>query len=466
MTLSTIPVAWYGDDFTGSTDVMEVLALNGLPSVLFLGKPETASLDRFSGARAIGIAGDARSHSPAWMDDHLATHFSALEEVGAELIHYKVCSTFDSSPHIGSIGRALDIGRSMLGADLPIPIIVGAPALRRYCAFGNLFASVGSETFRLDRHPTMSRHPVTPMAESDLRSHLALQTDQRIALFDILAIWSDDYREKFSRLLREAPHAILFDVVDPLSLVRCGELIWEEMRHASFAVASSGLEYALSAYWQASGMLEAPVPSAPITAVDRMVVVSGSCSPVTATQIQQAEADGWQSLAADPQRLAEPATRGYECERIEVAAIEALNAGRSVVVHTACGPDDLRVASYHQWLASLTPFERSSSNALLGGALGELLLSLIERTGIERAMVAGGDTSSATGTSLGIDALTFIAPTSPGSPLCRAHAHNPRTDGLSVVFKGGQVGGADYFEAVRLGRFFSNTGTHKGRTNS
>ncbi|MFM8532123.1 MAG: four-carbon acid sugar kinase family protein [Acidimicrobiia bacterium] len=464
MALSRVPVAWYGDDFTGSTDVMEVLAMNGLPSVLFLGIPDHATLERFGNMRAIGIAGDARSRPPAWMDEHLAPCFRFLRDLGADLVHYKVCSTFDSSPDKGSIGRALEIGRTTLDSRLAVPIVVGAPALRRYCTFGNLFAAVGEETFRLDRHPTMSRHPVTPMAESDLRRHLAVQTPQRVALFDVLALWANDYRQRFRRLLAEEPDAILFDVVDAVSLARCGELIWEEVRAARFAVASSGLQYALTSYWKASGMLDAPDACASVPAVDRLVVVSGSCSPVTAKQIREAQASGWKSVAADPQRLAQPATRSIECDRLEESALAALESGKSVVVHTACGPDDPRVHRFNDWLRLSDPMIQGAANANVGGALGDLLRSLIERVGIERAIVAGGDTSSASGAPLGIDALTFIAPTSPGSPLCRAHAREGPLDGISIVFKGGQVGGPGYFEAVRQGHFLPSTIDNNART--
>jgi uncharacterized protein YgbK (DUF1537 family) len=113
------------------------------------------------------------------MDAHLPQIFRALQVLQPSLCHYKVCSTFDSSPRVGSIGRALEIGQEIFASPY-VPLVVGAPALRRYCVFGNLFATVNGETHRLDRHPTMSRHPVTPMAESDLRVHLAAQTSKRI----------------------------------------------------------------------------------------------------------------------------------------------------------------------------------------------------------------------------------------------------------------------------------------------
>ena len=52
-------VSFYGDDFTGSTSVMEVLTFAGLPTVLFLGVPTDEQLARFKGYRGVGIAGVA-----------------------------------------------------------------------------------------------------------------------------------------------------------------------------------------------------------------------------------------------------------------------------------------------------------------------------------------------------------------------------------------------------------------------
>ena len=63
--------------------------------------------------------------------------------------------------------------RDATPADAPAlaAIVGGQPDLERYCLFGNLFAAAGSgaEVHRIDRHPTMSRHPVTPMGEAEHR---------------------------------------------------------------------------------------------------------------------------------------------------------------------------------------------------------------------------------------------------------------------------------------------------------
>src|ERR1700735_8160 len=152
-------LAFYGDDFTGSSAVMEVMTFAGLPAVMFVETPTPAQLQRFSNYRVIGIASVARAQSPSWMDAHLPAAFRALAELKAPINHYKVCSTLDSSPAVGSIGRAIDIGvpifSERLGAANWQPMVVAAPEIGRYQAFGHLFAAHGDSVFRLDKHPVM-----------------------------------------------------------------------------------------------------------------------------------------------------------------------------------------------------------------------------------------------------------------------------------------------------------------------
>ncbi len=210
---SPLLMTWYGDDLTGSTDVMEALALSGIEAVLFLDIPDPDQRARFPGVRALGIAGTSRSETPEWMDENLPPAFAALAAEGAEICHYKVCSTFDSAPHAGSIGRALELGRKAFG-DRPVPILVGAPQLKRYTAFATLFAAYRGEVFRIDRHPVMSRHPVTPMHEADLIRHLAGQTTLSIALVDPIALTGNDPDSAIDTAIAEAPGGLFIDVMD------------------------------------------------------------------------------------------------------------------------------------------------------------------------------------------------------------------------------------------------------------
>ena len=51
-------LAFYGDDFTGSTDALEVLAFAGLNCALFLDVPDEQTLREFGPFDAIGVAGE------------------------------------------------------------------------------------------------------------------------------------------------------------------------------------------------------------------------------------------------------------------------------------------------------------------------------------------------------------------------------------------------------------------------
>lgn len=413
--------SYYGDDFTGSTDALEALAANGVPAVLFLDPPDESHLARFRECRAIGVAGESRSRGPAWMDEKLPAVFESLRRLGAPICQYKVCSTFDSSPEYGSIGRALEIGSRIFG-NRWTPIAVAAPHLKRYVLFGNLFAAAAGVPYRIDRHPTMSRHPVTPMDEADLRRHLARQTSARIESLDILSL--DEGH--FDAAMASSPDAVLFDGLDAESLGKVGRLIWTRRpAQPMFAVGSSGLTHALISHWRAAGLIpaEAVVPEG--AEVDRIVVVSGSCSPATEAQLRWAMANGYAGFRAMP-----------GCGVLE-PALAALGEGRSVALYSALGPADC------------TGGARGED---LGRYLGTLLLELVRRSGVRRAAVAGGDTSSHAVRQLGIEALTFAGLLSPGAPLCRAYAGDPAIDGMELVLKGGQVGPPDFFEMVRKGK--------------
>lgn len=438
-------LSFYGDDFTGSTDAMEVLSLAGLPTVLFLRTPEPDDLARFPEARAVGIAGVSRSKSPAWMDEHLPGIFAAQAALGASLAHYKVCSTFDSSPRTGSIGRAIDIAQAVFHSPF-VPVIVGAPALRRYMCFGNLFATVDGVPYRLDRHPTMARHPVTPMGEADLTRHLAAQTQRPIGLVDVLGL-SREPERALAQSLATGAEIVLIDVMNEATLVEAGRLIWENPERPTFSAASSGLQYALAAYWRAANLLGPPPPPARFAAADRIVVVSGSCSPVTAGQIAWGVEHGFATLRLDPVALIEGSV---ERERAVAAGLAALADGRSPILFTASGPDDPSVGRFKS-AAQTAGIDEEDVNAQIGAALGDVLAAVLERAEIGRCIVAGGDTSGMCAGRLGIDALTVVAATAPGSPLCRGHAPGRALDGIEIALKGGQVGGPDYFGLVRRG---------------
>ncbi|GAB4523434.1 MAG: four-carbon acid sugar kinase family protein [Anaerolineae bacterium] len=449
--MSDFILTFYGDDFTGSTDTMEVLEWGGVPCVLFLEPPDAATIrTRFPDVKAVGIAGVSRTMSPAQMDDALPPAFAALKALNAPFFHYKICSTFDSSPTVGSIGHATEIGMRVFGSSV-VPMMVGAPALRRYVAFSNLFARVDDVTYRLDRHPTMSKHPITPMTESDLRLHLAAQTDLRIAP---MTLWhmektQEDVDAYFRQCLANGAQIVLFDTLHEGHLHTIGRLIWAQREDAPvLLVGSSGFEYALTHYWNTEGIVQRPPPPTPPAPVDQLVVISGSAAPATADQITWAIQHGYAGIRLDTAALVDPDTADAAREEAIAAGLAALAQGQSLVLYAAIGPHDPVIAETRARLARLGQAD-AHAGALLGTQQGRILRHILEASGVRRAVVCGGDTCGYAAQQLGIYALRAIMPMMPGAPLCRASSENPKFDGLEINLKAGQIGQPDFFEAIR-----------------
>jgi uncharacterized protein YgbK (DUF1537 family) len=420
-----------GDDFTGSTDALELLAVAGIPTLLYARPP--ASIP--AGIRAVGIATRARSMSPDEMTRTLAPAFASLDALRAPIVHYKVCSTFDSSPAVGSIGRAIDVGFEAFGCSI-VPVIAGAPSLGRYCVFGNLFARCGADPLvhRLDRHPSMSRHPVTPMHEADLRLHLAKQTTRAITQVDVVTL--ERSCEASIAAMRAAPSgsAVLIDLASESHLQVIGAMLADGPRdRPAFVVGSSGVESALLAHWRQRGSLPAcaaPMPTPPATGP--VLIACGSCSPVTAGQIAWAADHGFVVLPLGVAAMAADVSLDRLVARAAEETCVAIAAGRSVVVYTAA---DARVEP------SPLLDER------IGQTLGRIVREALARAGgrVSRVLVAGGDTSGRVAETLGLETLAFSAPLVRGVPICRASAAASPADGIEIAFKGGQIGSPSLF---------------------
>ena len=433
-------IAYYGDDFTGSTDVLEALSSRGIETVLFTRVPDEEKRRRFAHCRAIGLAGTSRSRPPEWMDAELPEVFTWLRSLGAEIVHYKVCSTFDSAPHRGSIGRAMDIGLAVFGQDI-VPVVVGAPELRRYTVFGQLFAAYQGEVFRIDRHPVMSRHPATPMAEADLLLHLGRQTNMPLARIDLADLLAAREGTAFADARAAGKRAVLIDVYDHGSQESAGRLLAAELDTTQPLVfGSSGVEYALLRVWDAQ---RTPVAVEPLAPVDRTAIVSASCSAITETQIRTALDAGFTGLALNYGALATGVGAQAAFEEVLEQGRAALHAGGSPIFYTALGSGDAVVP------------QGSLSDDRVGRALGQLLRLLVEEFTLRRVGVAGGDTSGHALSELDIYALTLRYPIaqSPGSPVCTGHRETASPPTVEIVLKGGQIGQADYFVRLRDGKF-------------
>jgi uncharacterized protein YgbK (DUF1537 family) len=454
-------LAFYGDDFTGSTDALEVLAFSGLRCALFLSVPTPEQMDALGGFDAIGVAGSSRAMTTAELDAHLPGVFAGLAALPTPLVHYKVCSTFDSAPATGSIGHVMELAREAFRQRL-IPIVAATPALGRYCLFGHLFARSGTDgqVYRIDRHPIMSVHPVTPMHESDLARHLGQQTTMVIGNLPLtrFGVSAGSMAEQVAAMAGSC-QAVVLDGLDAGHLTQAGECL-QQMASAQasplFVVGGSGVEYGLTQYWQQQDgqatstktALKAADRYSQFEAVEQVLVVSGSASRLSATQIQTAVDAGFREVAVDVQALSLVSQAGGAVQRLVREVLDVLATGASVVMHTARGPDDARIDALIQSLQAQgysADAARHHGGRLVSDRLGEVVEAIVRAHRLRRLVLSGGDTSSRITQVLAPDALEIRARLAPGAPLCRLLSSAPHLQGLELALKGGQMGSADYF---------------------
>lgn len=441
-------LAWYGDDLTGSIDVLEAVTGAGLRAVLVLGDPVDAHLDDYRWAQAIGWAGRTRALDAAAISAAVGDAMAVMVRSGARVLHYKICSTFDSSPAVGSIGAAIDAAQAVVGSPF-VPVMPGAPLLHRWVAFSNLFARSGleSEPYRLDLHPTMRTHPTTPMADSDLRTLLAQQTARPIGTVQLtdLQLGPAAVEKRVDELIASGVDTIVCDSVDDCEVALLAELVSRCSQDTQMlAVASSGLEHGLAHVWELE--LGVAVAHPECREPENVVLaVCGSRSPVTDAQIREAIARGWVEVPLDLGFAARPDELRAATTRAAARAAAVLRSGRSVVVHT--GGTRLVDGGSAVRIAGLDAGQRHR----LGGALGAVAAAVLDEVPVRRLAIAGGDSSGDALRAMQVEALEVSATFERAMPFCSMHAGG-RYAGVEVICKGGQTGRRTFFEDVRRGR--------------
>lgn len=439
-------LGWYGDDFTGATDTLSALAFAHWRALLFLGVPTPAQLASVGPLDAIGIAGAARSMGPDAMRDELEPVGRFFAERRVPILHYKVCSTFDSAPAIGSIGVAVNTLRPYVEQAF-VPIVGGQPNIGRYCAFSNLFAAAGTDgaVYRIDRHPTMCRHPVTPMHEGDLRVHLAAQGLAAVGAFHYPHYDRDDTTQD-SMLDAELAcvatrstadvHPVLFDVAHASALAHVGRIVWQRARaRRLLAIGGSSVVQALAAFRALAEEVPPFAPPRVQRAPGAVLAVSGSMSPVTARQVDAATA--YERIPMDASRLVAHAE--YARQLVD-EAVTGLGRQRNILLCTQT-PHGTAPDTEHA--------------ARVAKATAALVAQIVERMAniapLRRIGVAGGDTSSHVALALGLWGLSYETTLAPGVTLSRAHSEHPAKDGLELMLKGGQMGEPDLFDRLVTG---------------
>lgn len=418
-----VMVAFLADDLTGGSDVLAQAHAYGLDASMVLDPARAASTE----ADVVGIAGPARSLGGNEFDRVVRDGLRALAPLNAEVLLYKVCSTFDSSPTRGSIGRGIELLREVFGDHGPIPVVPAQPIFGRYTAFGHHFGAFDGAVYRLDRHPVMSRHPSTPMHESDLRLVLASQlaSGQQPGTIDLTNHESGGFDRTWEQQLTGDHEAFVVDAVTEDHLDRAAEQLWR--RTPVVVVGSGGIMAALA---RTHSRRPRRLPTTETAASGPVLVVSASASRTTGDQIQHAVANDFDEVAIPPDSLsADPFSSGDWAEKV----LKLLDLGRDVVAHTASGPDDPRLG-----------VRPDLDAAMVGRAIGLVAAEAARRRLTRDVVVAGGDTSSHALAAAGVGQLRISEQFVTAGPICTTDEDSALA-GCRLLLKGGQVGPTDVF---------------------
>lgn len=414
-------ILFVADDFTGGSDTLATLARASLAARLYLAMPDPADPE-LADLDAFGVATAARSMSSLAIRremEHLGVVIAAHKP---RFLHYKICSTFDSSPDLGSIGAAVSVLRAHIDSPF-VAIVGGQPTLGRYMAFGKLFAAgQAGHVHRIDRHPLMSRHHVTPMDEADMRIHLARQ-----GLDDIELIGRDRYQGAPDSVIGDLHSAksgatFLFDVLEQDDLRALAIILRQAapLDRTVLCVGPSSVADALS------GGAAPPEPARTNDGWDtrKGPVFAFAGSRSVATEAQVAATRTFHKIALDPELLLP--NMGAIVRLCRTALFE----GHNVLAH-------LDAQTGHD----LSPSRVAEASARIVAATC--------RDGLAGMLVvAGGDTSSFAIRQLAPKSLSYVRDVDPGVSLCRCHSDDSALDGLQVIMKGGQLGRIDLFDSL------------------
>ena len=419
----TIVLGAIADDFTGATDLANNLVRGGMRCLQVIGVPQQ-EID-LTDIDAVVVALKSRSCP---VDEAVADSLSALEwlrQQGARQLFFKYCSTFDSTEK-GNIGPVADALLEALGAHQTV-MVPAFPINGRTVYQGHLF--VGD---RLLNDSGMQHHPLTPMQDADLVRVLSRQTPHPVGLANrcVLAQGAEATRAHLSALSEQGVRHVICDALDEQDL----NTLAEATVAMPLVTGGSGLGQALPAQYRAQRWLDTITePGRLSPAFGSELVLSGSCSRATLGQVADfLERHPSGGFALDPLSLNEG---NKQWEQALNFALERLSSNLPVLIYASADP--AKVAAAQQALG----VERAG--LLVEEALSQLAVVLVHE-GVGRLLVAGGETSGAVVSALGITTLRIGEQIDPGVPWTQTPLA-VREAPLSLALKSGNFGGVDFF---------------------
>jgi uncharacterized protein YgbK (DUF1537 family) len=406
------------DDFTGASDIAAMLARGGMAVRLLLGIPR----GEIGPTDAAVVALKSRSIAA---EDAVAQSLAALEALrraGARQFVFKYCSTFDSTPE-GNIGPVAEALARELGAS-GVVVCPALPENGRTVYQGHLFVRD-----RLLSESGLEKHPLNPMTDPDIRRWLALQGTVPIG-FVPWQIVSQGEAVLRKALLSRPETLVVVDAVTNDDLIAIGRAASD----APLLTGGSGIAMGLPQVYKERGLL-ATAASAFQPQVGPGVILSGSCSEATRRQVRLYQ-EQHPSKMVSVSGLMDGAG-----EREALMAFAETHRNDEPLIYSSADPEEVAVAQ--------TRYGPEKVAGTLERLFGDLAVEL-RRRGWRRLVSAGGETSGAVVSALGIQECILGPEIAPGVPALLSAGEGA----VALALKSGNFGQPEFFEAAlaTLGR--------------
>ncbi|SAK52198.1 HPr kinase [Caballeronia glebae] len=406
------------DDFTGATDLANMLVRGGMRTVQTIGVP---AADARIEADALVVALKSRTISA---DDAVRQSLDALAWLraqGCRQFFFKYCSTFDSTDE-GNIGPVADALLDALKDDFTIAC-PAFPENGRTIFRGNLF--VGDV---LLNESGMENHPLTPMTDPNLVRVLQRQTKSKVGLirYDTIAKGADAIRARIGELQKDGVRLAIADAVSDADL----HVLGDACRDLALITGGSGIALGLPQNFRAANLLAHAEHAADLPKLEgKSVVLAGSASKATNAQVAHWR-ESKPSFRIDPMALS--------CgEPVVQSAVEfAREHDEPVLIYATSSPDEVKAVQKELGV--------EKAGHLVEDALASIARALRD-DGYTRFVVAGGETSGAVVQALDVRSLRIGPQIDPGVPATQSIGANAG-EALGLALKSGNFGATDFFE--------------------
>jgi uncharacterized protein YgbK (DUF1537 family) len=278
------------------------------------------------------------------------------------------------------------------------------------------------------------------MRSSNLVDILQSQTDRRVGLIPIHIVEQgvSVLEEQIAVMKQSGFTYVIFDVRDQQSLKTIAQAVHAE----PIICGSSALAEELALLEKPNALQKGVANKLPALGRSAVLCAAGSLMPQTAAQIAYAKKQGLTALELNSLLLFDPIEKHTLCKQLVEQASRLLKDGQDVLIHASNSP--LKVAGTKVKGVELG-YDNTEVSIIVSNALSDVIQSVVNETGQQRLLIAGGETSAAVCDKLGIGGLSIWQEIEPGLPSCLTL----QTPQRFLVLKSGSFGSEPFFiEAI------------------